>query len=220
MAASQSEIKARIDELRLSLNGYNRQLGRPDLSAERAERLETEVGSLSAEIATLEKLAQLVRLEPDGEKVTAAVTERLAVVTSRLAAEPAFAHLEPGDVGAVSGEAKALLWALGRDKLTLALREVPALASRADPDRTARALPNILIHTLEDAPDPDARAGAAYELGKLGIAEAIPALVTAANDADPSLASAAFRALARFPDADLIEAGVAPEVRAKIRGIG
>jgi HEAT repeat protein len=72
------------------------------------------------------------------------------------------------------------------------------------------------MHTLEEAPGVEARASAAYELGKLGIAQAIPALAKALND-DPLVAEMALRALSMFGDVQLEEAGLPEELRAKAR---
>lgn len=208
MVASQAEIKSRIEELRLSHSGYTRQLGRPGLSRDRQERLEIDVGLLQEEIATLDKILSLSRIEPDHTKVQAAVQERLDVLAARYAEDPALAHLEPDELGAASGEARALLWALGRDRLTIAMHEIIKSHGPRDTGRTERAIPNILKHALEEGPDPDTRASSAYELGKLHIQEAIPSLVAALNDPDSFVGQVALRALAYFSDEELAKAQV------------
>jgi HEAT repeat protein len=62
----------------------------------------------------------------------------------------------------------------------------------------------------------DARASAAYDLGKLHIAEAIPALADALTD-DPFVAQMALGALARFSDEELTAAGMAPAIVERVR---
>lgn len=212
MIASQAEIKSRIEELRLSHSGYTRQLGRPGLSRDRQERLEIDVELLQEEIATLDKILGLHRVEPDPAEVQAAVQSRLDVLAARYAQDPALAHLEPDELGSASGEAKALLWALGRDRLTIAMHEIIKSHGPRDLGRTERAIPNILKHSLEEGPEPDTRASAAYELGKLHIQEAIPALVAAMSDADSFVGQVALRALASFSDEELAHADVEEEV--------
>ena len=222
MIVEQAAIKSRLDELRLSYDGFTKQLTRPGLSAERAERLQSELELLREEIATLEKLLQLGRVEPDRARVEAAVQERLAVVQERLAEEMRSVGLEPEAVGAISGEAKALLWALGRDRLSIAMQEMSQNVPGRDPGRTDRAVPNILLHALEEAPDAASRASAAYELGRLQLVEAIPSLVRAVEDRDPFVVDVALQALGYYQDESLREAQVSPTlieriVRAKER---
>ncbi len=219
MLAGQGEIKGRIDELRLSHSGYTRQLGRPGLSSERQQRLETDVALLDEEISTLEKIYQLGRMEPDRKKVEASVQERLDVLAARYSQDSALSHLKPDELGAASGEAKTLMWALGRDRLTLAMQEIVKSHGPRDPSRTDRAIPNILRHSLEEGPDPDTRASAAYELGKLGIEEAIPWLLAALRDPDSFVAQIAARALAYFSDEDLAAAEVPTDSMDAIRTI-
>src|SRR5258708_9274677 len=88
MIVSQAEVRSRIDQLKLSFEGYKRQLDHLDLSAERTERLQTEVRLLQEEIATLETLAQFGRVEPDRDKIEAEVRSRLAHVRQRLSSDP------------------------------------------------------------------------------------------------------------------------------------
>lgn len=201
--ASQGEIKVRIDDLRLNHSGYARQLGRPGLSPDRRQRLELDVALLEEEISTLEKIHQLGRVEPDQAKIESIVQERLDVLAVRYSQDLSLAHLELGEIGAASGEAKALMWALGRDPLTIAMQEIMKSHGPRDLGRTDRAMPNILRHALEEGPDPDTRASAAYELGKLRVKEAIPWLLKARGDPDSFVAQVALSALAQFSDEDL-----------------
>ncbi|MDQ3929786.1 MAG: hypothetical protein M3328_11660, partial [Chloroflexota bacterium] len=136
MIVEQAAIKSRLDELRLSYDGFTKQLSRPGLSPERAERLQYDLELLREEIVTLEKLHQLGRVEPDRSRVEAAVEERLDVVRERLGEEMRSLGIEPEAVGAISGEARALLWALGRDRLTLAMQEMSQNVPGRDPGRT------------------------------------------------------------------------------------
>ena len=220
MLVNQTEIRNRMEELKLSYGGYNRQLGRPDLTGDRRERLEAETALLAEELAALEKLAQLGRMEPDRGKVEAAVRERLDAlgmggnVSGNIDAAPVGArHTSPlpapaeADRDLSSGEARALLWALGEDRLTRNARFLTEGREQSDPTRTDKMLPNILIHTLESGPSPEARASAAYELGKLRIEQAIHALAAALND-EPLVAEIALVALRTFSEEQLREAGV------------
>src|SRR5205807_10568472 len=85
MIASQLEIRSHIEQLRLGQTGYTRQLAKLEISPERRERLEIDVRLAEEEIATLEKIAQLGRVEPDRAKVEAAMRERLLALRTRLA---------------------------------------------------------------------------------------------------------------------------------------
>jgi hypothetical protein len=212
MIVEQAAIKSRLDELRLSYAGFTKQLSRPGISAERAERVRSELESLAEEIATLEKIPQVGRVEANRARVGAIVQERLEVVQAKLSADVRFAGMESGALGAVSGEARALLWTLGQDRLTLAMQEMADSTQGRDPGRTDRAVPNILLHALQEAPDAESRASAAYELGKLQLAEAIPALVRALDDDDSFVADVASQALGYFSDEALREAQVSPSV--------
>ena len=210
--AGQGEIKSRLDELRLSYEGYNKQLGRPNLDPERAERLRIDLELLLEEISTLEKIHQVGRVEPDRARLQQIVEERLEVVTARLYSDVRFSDLQPEELGAVSGEARALLWVLGRDRLTVAMREMAQQGHEPDPQRTDRALPTILLHSLQEAPDADSRASAAHELGILRVEEAIPSLVQALSDPDEFVRQVALKALTNFPVETLKEAQVDPHV--------
>ena len=210
MIVDQAAIKSKLDELRMSYDGFTKQLTRPGLSAERAERLQVDLAMLRDEIATLEKLHQLGRLEPDRARVAAAVEERLEVVRERLGDEFPSIGLEPEAVGAISGEAKALLWALGRDGLSMAMHEMSLNVPGRDPGRTDRAVPNILLHALQEAPDAESRASAAYELGRLKVVEAIPSLVQALDDPDPFVVDVALQALGYYTQEALREARLSP----------
>src|SRR3954469_23097703 len=92
MITNQAAIRSRIEQQKLSATGYSRQLTLLTISPERRERLETDVRLLQEEIATLEKVAQLERVEPDMERVEVAVRERLQAVRDRMSADPALTH--------------------------------------------------------------------------------------------------------------------------------
>ena len=216
MIVEQVAVKSKLDELRLSYEGFTRQLARPGLSTERTERVQGELEMLREEIATLEKIHQLGRVEPDRARIEAIVSERLEAVREKLVADTRFAGLGPEELGAVSGEARALVWALGRDQLTLAMQEMARSGQGRDPRRTDRAIPNILLHTLQEAPDAESRASAAYELGKLQLAEAIPAILQATNDPDPFVADVALQALSYFPGEVLRDAQVSPAILERV----
>lgn len=215
MIVSQNEIRSRIEQLRLNYEGYRRQLSRLDLSGERRERLERDVQLLDNEIATLEKIAQVGRVEPDRARIEEIVRERLAVVHERFASDPATAHLTSQEHEAISGETRALMWTLREDTLTRYSDEL-ARGRTPDPERTNRAMPTILTHTLRNGPNVEARASAAYDLGKLHVAQAIPALADALAD-DTLVAQMALGALARFSDDELTAAGMAPAIVEQVR---
>jgi hypothetical protein len=215
MIVSQAQVRSRIDQLTLSFEGYKRQLDHLDLSGERKERLQTEVRLLQEEIATLETLAQFRRVELDRDKIEAEVRTRLAHVRQRLASEPALHDYTADERDMASGEVRALQWSLGEDTLSLYTQEL-LKGHDPDPSRTDRAMPGILIHTLEEGPDVDTRASAAYDLGKLQIAQGIPALAAALTD-DPFVAELALQALASFSDDEISTAGLPDDVIAEIR---
>jgi HEAT repeat protein len=215
MIVSQNEIRSRIEQLRLNYDGYRRQLARLEPSGERRERLERDVQLLGDEIATLEKIAQVGRVEPDRARIEEIVRERLAVLHERFSTDPTTAHLTAQEQELTSGEARALLWTLREDTLTRYSDEL-AKGRTPDPARTDRAMPTILMHTLRNGPNIDARASAAYDLGKLHIPEAIPALADALGD-DPLVARMALGALARFSDDELTAAGTAPAIVEQVR---
>lgn len=216
MLATQSEIRDRIEQLRLSSTGYRRQLDALDISHERRERLEVDVRLIGEEIATLEKIVQLGRLELDRAKVETAVRERLDSLRETLSADPSLAELTEEERDMTSGEIRGLVWALGEDTLTRNMRLLTEGHEQSDPSRTDRALPAILMHTLEEAPGIEARASAAYELGKLQIAQAIPSLVAALGD-DPLVAEMALSALCAFSEQQLEAVGVEEGVLSKVR---
>ncbi len=218
MIATQSAIRGRLEQTRLSFEGYSRQLARLDLSPERRERIETDVRLLEQEIATLETLAQLGRVEPDRERVEAAVRERLAAVQDRMASDLTLSNLTGAERNRILGEVRALSWALGEDRLTQGMQMIMEGHEYADPSRTDRALPAILINMLRAGPDTDSRASAAYELGKLRIAQAIPTLADALGD-DPFVAEAALHALCAFQDDQLAEAGLDESLIEKVRSV-
>lgn len=217
MIASRQEIKSRIEELKLSYTGYTRQLGRLGLTHDRAERLNIDVAYLTEEMATLDKVLQLWQVEPDAGEIQRLAEERLGALAQRYAGDPRFAELPADDLGLASGEARALLWVLGRDKLTLAMQDIMQRAGPRDPSRTERALPTILLHTLQEAPDPDFRANAAFDLGKLRLREAIPALEAALRDSDQMVVQVAFKSLTCFSDEDLALAHVALNILEQVR---
>jgi len=212
---SQAQVRSRIDQLTLSFEGYKRQLYHLDLSEERKERLQTEVRLLQEEIATLETLAQFGRVELDRDKIEAEVRSRLAHMRQRLASDPALHDYSADERDMASGEVRALQWSLGEDTLSLYTQEL-LKGHDPDPSRTDRAMPGILIHTLEEGPDVDTRASAAYDLGKLHIAQGIPALAAALTD-DPFVAELALKALASFSDDEISTAGLPDDVIAEIR---
>ncbi len=216
MIVEQAAIKSRLDELHMSYEGFTKQLARPGLSSERTERLQAELEMLRDEIATLEKVHQLGRVEANRARIEAMVQERLEVVQAKLGEDARFAGIEPEALGAVSGEARALLWTLGRDQLTLAMQEIARSGQERDPGRTDRTVPNILLHALQEAGDAESRASAAYELGKLQLAGAIPALVQALDDPDSFVAEVALQALSYFPLETLREAQVSPAVLERV----
>ncbi|MFL5734956.1 MAG: HEAT repeat domain-containing protein, partial [Chloroflexia bacterium] len=80
---------------------------------------------------------------------------------------------------------------------------------------TDRAAASILLNTLQEAPDAETRASAAYELGKLKPPQAIPALARALED-DPLVAEIALKALSTFAEAELRQAGLPEEGIARI----
>jgi hypothetical protein len=213
MIVSHAEVRNRIDQIRLSYEGYTRQLNHLELSPERKERLENDVRLLKEELATLETLSQFGRIEPDRDKIEASIRDRLAHLRDRLAADPSLAPFTPEERDQSSGEIRALQWALGEDTLTIYTNELMK-GHDPDPSRTDRAMPTILIHALEEGPDIDTRASAAYDLGKLHIVQAIPALAAALSD-DPYIADLALRALASFTNEELSAANLPGAVIAK-----
>ena len=206
MIVSQGEVRNRIEQLKLSHDGYSRQLGRSDLSDDRRARLETSVRLLKDEIATLETLAQFGRVEPDRDKIEAEVRSRLEVVRERLASDPALADLPPEDRDLSSGEVRALQWTLGQDSLTQSTQQWMR-ETAPDPARLAQKLPALLALALRESSDPNARASAAYDLGKLHITQAIPALAEALRN-QPEVAETALSALCTFSDNELRTAGL------------
>jgi hypothetical protein len=214
--ASRNDVRNRIEQLKLSHSGYGRQLTTLDLSVERRERLELDVRLLAEEISTLEKLAHLGRLEPDPSKVEASVRERLDALRQRLATDPSLSGFSAEERDQASGEVRALLWALGEDALTRKMRAITAGDRSDDPARIDRAALQMLVQTLQDNPEENSRAGAAYELGRLQNPQAIPVLAAALDDA-PIVAEMALTALARFGDPQLREAGLPEELLSKIR---
>lgn len=207
MLVSQNDIRNRIDELKLSQAGYAKQMNSAYTTAERRERLENDVRLLDEEIKTLEKIAQLGAADTDRDRIEQIVRERLTEMRTRLAADPALAPFPEEQRDLASGEVKALVWALGEDQITNAVREMVAGRERMSPRLTEKTLPTVLMQRLHNSPAADQRAMAAYELGKLRVLEAIPRLVSALND-DSLVADTAFGALTEFSAEELAEAGV------------
>lgn len=216
MIVSQGEVRSKIDQVKVGYEGYKRQLKRADLTIERKGRLEAEIKLAADEIATLEKVAQLGRVEQDRTKIEEIVRERLAAMRAKLAADPFLAALSSQERDLLSGEVRALVWALREDTLTLFTQELLRENEHHDSGRTDRALPAILIHTLEEAPEIDARANAAYDLGKLHITQAIPRLAAAFHD-HRVVADTAFHALTLFTDDELKEAGLSISLIERIK---
>ena len=218
MLASQGEVRKRIDELRLSVDGYKRQLRTQAISTERRERLEAEVGLMEQEIATLEKIAQLGRVEEDRDKIETIVRERLKVLNERMAGDSALANLQSEQYEYTSGELKALLWVVGEDLLTQSLRQVVKIhyQSKADPSQASQAVADMLMRAVREGKTADMRASAAYDIGRLQLAQAIPQLAAALQDR-PQVAEVALQALASFTDDKLKEAGLTGEVLARVR---
>ncbi len=217
MIMSQGEIRNRIDHLNLSYKGYTRQLRRPDLSDDRRERLDVTVSLLKDEIATLETLAQFGRVEPDRDKIETEARSRLNIVRDKLADNETLVDLSPEERELTSGEIRALQWALGEDKLTQYTRDW-AQATAPDPARLSRNLPVLLSRAVKERSDPNARANAAYDLGKLHITEAIPALADALGD-EAVVAEIALAALATFSDDELRSAGLGNDILLRVSAI-
>lgn len=216
MIATQNEIRSRIEQITLNYNGYKRQLARLDLTQERQTRLEIEVRLLEEELATLEKIAQLGRVEPNRSWVEASVRERVVALQEQLDADPALAGLQPDERELASGEMRALRWALGEDMLSQVTRELNVGQHKPAPENTDRVVAAMLTRTLENGPDAELRASAAYDLGKLGIVQAIPLLAAALND-EPLVAGIALHSLCGFSDEQLRQAGLSGEQLAKVR---
>ncbi|HST05260.1 MAG TPA: hypothetical protein VLQ48_11055 [Chloroflexia bacterium] len=206
MIVANEEIRNHIDQLKLSYEGYKRQLSRPNLSDERQERLNMSVHMLEQEIGTLEKLAQFGRVETDREKIETEVRNRLDIVKLRLATDPALDGYSQEEREQTSGELKALEWALGQDKLLQDTQEW-ARETAFDPTRAERTLPALLDRVGREGSDADARANAAYDAGQLHIVRAIPMLIAALDD-ETLVAKTALGALCKFSPEELQEAGV------------
>lgn len=215
MIANRAQIKDRIEQIKLSYEGYTRQLSKLDLTEERQERLQTELELMQAEIATLEKVAQWYKLEPDSQKIELGSRERLLVLRERVSADPDFAMLEPSDRDLASGEIKALVWMLGEDTLSRVAQELSAGSQRDDPKRTDRAVEGFLLQTLQEGSE-DAQASAAYELGKLRLPVAIPHLFSALS-LGGFVSEIARDALRNFSDSQLLEEGLGIDQIAYVR---
>lgn len=214
MLVSQNEVRSRIEQVKLGYEGYRRQLSRLSLDGERKERIETDVRLMQEELNTLETLAQFGRIEPDRDKIEAEVRSRLAALRARMAADPHLAQYSQEERDSSSGEIRALQWALGEDILTIYTQELMK-GHDPDPSRTNRALPAILIHALEEGPDPGTRAASAYDIGQLHITQGIPALAAALAD-DPLVADISLKALSLFTNEELLAANLPPGVLARV----
>ena len=140
MIVEQTQVRNRIDELKLSFSGYNRQLARQDITGERRERLESETQLLSEEIATLETLAQLGRVEPDRARIEAEVRSRVAHVRERIASDPDYRGIPEEMRDQASGELRALVLGprRGPDHAQRTYHHGRARASRPRPHRPCR----------------------------------------------------------------------------------
>ena len=214
MIADNAEIRSHIDELKLSYEGYKRQLSRPELSNERQERLKASVQMLEQEIGTLETLVQFGRVEADRGKIEAEVRERLDVVKQRLASDPALDGYTEEEREQTSGELKALEWALGQDRLVRDTQEW-VRATEFDPTRAERTVPALLDRLMRESDDVDTRANAMYDAGQLHIVAAIPALVAGLAE-EPLVSETALGALSKFSDEELRGAGVDEDVLARV----
>jgi hypothetical protein len=212
MIVSQTAVKARLDQQKLSYQGYKRQLERLDLSPERKARLQNEVRLLEEEISTLEKLAQLLRLEPDQARVEGSIRERLDMLRDN----SGLASPTQDDQGLVSGEVRGLRWALGEDMLSVAIDELRRSPARPIGENIDRAVASMLVQSVQEGQTADLRASAAYDLGKLHIEAGIPALVAALND-DPVVAEIALRSLLSFSDEQLKAANIDQTTIERIR---
>ncbi|HKP53844.1 MAG TPA: hypothetical protein VJ183_14480 [Chloroflexia bacterium] len=219
MLADQNAVRKRIDELRLSCEGYKRQLRAQTLSGERRERLNVEVGLMEEEIGTLEKIAQLGRVEEDRGKIETIVRERLDVLRERMAQDNALASLQADQYEYTSGEFKALLWVVGEDLLTQNLRLVVRThnLSKSDPAQATQAVADMLMRAVRDGKTIDMRASTAYDIGRLHIVQALPQLAAALRD-HPQVAEVALQALKSFSADELSEAGLTEEVRGRVLG--
>jgi hypothetical protein len=211
MLVTPNQVRTRIDHLRLSLDGYNRQLQRLDLSDERRSRHEAEVRIFAEEISTLRKLLEVMRVEPDPEKVEIIARDRLAEVRENLARDPLLEELDSAAKENSSGEARALLWALGEDTFSAGMRAAEADRAERGASGAVQALPMILRSGLSTGADANARASAAYELGVLHVVEAIPDLAAVLGEEGP-VAEMALLALSRFSDNELFDAGLSTEI--------
>jgi hypothetical protein len=214
MIADNAEIRSHIDELKLSCEGYKRQLSRPELSKERQERLKASVQMLEQEISTLETLVQFGRVEADRGKIEAEVRERLGIVKERLASDPALDGYSVEEREQTSGEVRALEWALGEDRLVRDTQEW-LRETAFDPTRAERTMPALLDKLMRESDDVDTKANAMYDAGQLHIVAAIPALAAALGD-EPLVSETALGALCKFNDEELRGAGLDEEVLARV----
>ena len=214
MIADNAAIRNHIDELKLSYEGYKRQLSRPELSSERQERLKASIQMLEQEIGTLETLAQFGRVETDRGKIEAEVRERLGIVKQRLVSDPALDGYSREEREQTSGEVRALEWALGEDRLIRDTQEW-ARETAFDPTRAERTVPALLDRLMRESDDVDTKANAMYDAGQLHIVGAIPALAAALAD-EPLVSETALGALSKFSDEELRGAGLDAEVLARV----
>ena len=217
MLVSQGDVRSRIEEINLGNEGYKRQLRSPAISTERRERLETEVALMEEELATLEKIAQLGRVEEDRDKIEVIVKERLGLLQDKMKRESATSGLRPEEYGYASGEVEALMWALGQDQLLKSMSEASnsRAASQSNPAQYSQSVTTMLVRALREGAERDTRASAAYDIGRIHLAAALPELAAALND-HPQVASVALQALRSFSEAELIDARIPEEVLRRI----
>ena len=218
MLVSQGEVRNRIEEINLSSEGYKRQLRAPGISGERQERLQADVNLMVEELATLEKIAQLGRVEEDRAKIEAIVRDRLGELQLRMAQSNATAGLRPEEYAYASGEVKALMWALGEDRLLQSMKQASSSreASQSNPAQFSDAMTTMLIQALREGAERDTRASAAYDIGRLHLIAALPQLAAALND-QPYVVAVVLQSLKNFSDDELTAAGVSEEIMRRVR---
>ncbi len=217
MLVSQGEVQKRIEEVGLGNSGYKRQLRAPGISRERHERLQAEVALMEEELSTLEKIAQLGRVEEDRTKIETLVRDRLRIISERMSQESPTTGLQPEEYAYASGEVKALAWALGEDLLLQKMQQASSnrSASQGNPAQFNDSMTTMLIKALREGAERDTRASAAYDIGRLHLKAALPQLAAALDD-HPNVASMALKSLALFSDDELKSANVPEEIRQQV----